>query len=248
MPSAFAAFRESGRARAEEARAGGEAGHLVLFLGLPVRVGLDVGVVRVEDDHLGRAPRGPSRFDRRGRAVGDLEEGEEAARYAASREGFLRGADLGEIGTRARAVFEKPGFAGDEVHDAALVDQVVLDVEDEAGVGLGPLVGRGGAGHLARGWVDVEMPLGRSLDAVDRMEAGIEPLGAVGRRHLMGEHVEQLVVKGRRVFLRVEVAGMLAPLDPGVGESMEDLARIHLPTFARGGVDALFLRDEGGPG
>ena len=124
------AARARVRRRSPAART--KAGDLVLLLDLPVDVVLDVGVVGVEDDHLGGAARRAAGLDRAGRAVADLEEGEEARGDAAAGEGLVEAADLREVGARARAVLEEARLAGDEVHDAALVHEVVLDVEDEA--------------------------------------------------------------------------------------------------------------------
>src|SRR4029079_3667129 len=47
-----------------------------------------------------------------------------------------------EVGAGAGAVFEQAGFTHPQVHDAALVDEVVTDALDEAGVRLRMLVSR----------------------------------------------------------------------------------------------------------
>jgi len=50
----------------------------------------------------------------------------------------------------------------------------------------------------------------------------------------VGEHVEELLVEGVGVLLGVEVAGLLAPEGPGVGQAVEDLAGVGLgPGFLR---------------
>src|SRR4030095_676177 len=45
-------------------------------------------------------------------------------------------AELEELGAGAGAIFEEASFAGPEVHDAAVVDEVIIDGLDEAGMGL----------------------------------------------------------------------------------------------------------------
>ena len=204
-------------------RAGDQGGDLLLLDHLPVDVVLDVRVVDVDADHLGRAPRGAARLDGAGRAVADLEERHQPGGLAAAREQLVLAAQLGEVGAGARAVLEQPGLAHPQVHDAAVVDQVVLDRLDEAGVRLRPLVGRGGATELAGLEIDVVMALARPVDAVGPVQAGVEPLRRVGRRHLARQHEAQLVVKRARVLLGVEVAALPAPVGPGPGQAVEDL-------------------------
>ena len=95
-------------------------------LHLPVDVGLDVGVVDVDDDHLGGAARRAARLDRAGRAVADLEEGHQAGRAPAAGELLALAAQRREVRAGAGAVLEQARLADPQVHDAALVDEVVL--------------------------------------------------------------------------------------------------------------------------
>ncbi len=67
------------------------------------------------------------------------------------------------------------------------------------------------------------MSLARTVDAVRPMQAGVEPLRRVRRRHLHGEHVDELVAEGVRVTLRIEIAALPSPVGPGAGESLEHL-------------------------
>ena len=100
---------------------------------------------------------------------------------------------------------------------------------DEAGVRLRMLVGAGSRrATLAGAVVDVVVALARAVDAVGPVQAGVEPLRRVGRRLLGGEHEAQLVEEGAGVLLRVEIAALPAPIGPGAGEPVEDLARIVL--------------------
>ena len=130
--------------------AGDQRRHLLLFHHLPVDIGLDVGVIDVDDHHLGGAPRGAARLDGAGGAVADLEEAHQAGRLAAAREPLAFAAQRGEIGAGAGAVFEQARFAHPQIHDAAFVHQVVGDALDEAGVRLRMLVGGGGLRRACR--------------------------------------------------------------------------------------------------
>ncbi len=106
--------------------------HLLLFHRLPVDELLDVGMVDVEADHLGGAPRGAAALDGAGRPVADLQKRHQPGGSPASRQGFPLAAQVGEIGAGARAVLEEASLAGPQIHDAALVDEVVGDRLDEA--------------------------------------------------------------------------------------------------------------------
>ncbi len=207
--------------------AGDEGCHLLLFLDLPVDVFLDIGVIDVDDHHLGGSTGGAARLDGARSAVADLEEAHETGRLAAARELFARAAQGREIGAGARAVLEQTCFADPEVHDAVLVDEVVVDRLDEAGVGLGMLVGRFGLDEFVGERVDIEMALAGAVDAIGPVQAGVEPLRGIGGNALGGEHVAQLVIEGAGVVFGREIAALPAPVCPGAGEAIKNLARIH---------------------
>src|SRR4029077_11265106 len=86
-----------------------------------------------------------------------------------------RGA-LEKLRAGAGAVFEEARFPHPQVHDAALVDEVVGDRLDEAGMRLRMLVGRGRLHELAGFEIDVVVALARAVDAIGPMQAGVEPL------------------------------------------------------------------------
>ena len=205
--------------------AGGERGDLLLLLYLPVDVGFDVGVVDVDHHHFRRAPGGAARLDRARRAVADLEEGHQARGAAAAGKLLVLAAKGREVRAGAGAVLEEARLAHPQVHDAALVDKVVADRLDEAGVRLGMLVGRLGLDELAGLEVDVIVALARPVDAIGPVEAGIEPLRGVGRGDLARQHEAHLVVIGAGVLVAVEHAGLPAPIGPGAGEPIEHLLR-----------------------
>src|SRR5690606_15112065 len=131
-------------------------------------------------------------------------------------------------GAGARTVLEQARLAHPQVHDTTLVDEVVGNRLDEAGVRLRMLVGRARLGQLAGERVDVIVALAGTVDAVGPVQAGVEPLRRVRRDALGREHVRELVTEGEGVFFGVEVTALPAPVGPGAGETVEDLTRIGL--------------------
>ncbi len=209
----------------DDLRAGHQRGDLLLLDHLPVDIGLDVRMVGVDHHHLGGAARRAARLDGAGGAVADLQEAHQAGGAAAAGEFLTLAAQVGEVRAGARAVLEQARLAHPQVHDAALVDEVVGDRLDEAGMRLGMLVGRLRLGQLAGLEIDVVVALAGAVDAIGPVQAGVEPLRRVRRHHLAGEHEAQLVEEGLGIGLLVEVAALPAPVGPGAGEAVEDLLR-----------------------
>ena len=212
--------------------AGDERRNLLLLLHLPVDIGLDIGMIGVDHDHLGGAARGAARLDRAGGAVADLEEAHQAGRAAAAGELFAFAAQPREVRAGARAIFEQARLAHPQVHDAALVDEVVTDALDEAGMRLRMLVGRFRFGQLAGEGIDIIVALAGTIDAVGPMQPGVEPLRRVRRDHLLGEHEAQLVIEGARVFFADEILALPAPIGPAAGEAIEHLLGRELADIA----------------
>ena len=107
-----------------------------------------------------------------------------------------------------------------------------------------------GDGQLAGLVVDIEVALAGAVDAVGPMQTRVEPLRAVGCRHLHGQHVAVLVVERLRVLLRREVAALETPVRPRAGEAIEHLAGIGLAAVALflGQFGEGFLVRHGAPG
>ena len=204
-------------------RAGDEVGHLLLLDHLPVDELLDVGMVGIDDHHLGGAAGGAARLDGARGAVADLEEAHQAGGLAAACKRFVFAAQAREVRAGARAVFEQARFPHPQVHDPAFVDEIVGDRLDEAGVRLRMLVGGLRLGELSGLEVDVEMSLARPVDAVGPEQTGVEPLRRVRRRHLHRQHVDELIEEGAGVVFRIEIAALPSPIGPGAGEPFEHL-------------------------
>ena len=162
-----------------ELRAGDECCDLLLLDDLPVDKRLDVGVVDVDDHHLGRTSRRAAGFDRAGRAVADAQKAHQPGRPPTARQALTIAAQFREVRARARAVFEDPRLAHPQIHDPALVDEVVGDRLDKAGMRLRVLIGAGRRRQLAAAVVDVVMALRRAVDAIGPVEPGVEPLRRV---------------------------------------------------------------------
>jgi len=52
------------------------------------------------------------------------------------------------------------------------------------------------------------------VDPVRPVQTGVKPLRAVGRAHLVHQHVADLIVKRLRVLRSVEISMLLTPMPP----------------------------------
>ena len=149
----------------------------LLFLDLlPVDELLDVGMVDIENDHLGCATGSATRLDRAGGAVPDLEEGHDPGGLATTREQFVLPSDGGEVGSGAGAELEDASLPHPQVHDSTRVDQVIADAEYVAGMRSGSAVGVRGGYELLGLVIDVPQSLGWAGEPVGPVESGVEPL------------------------------------------------------------------------
>ena len=217
---------------AGQLRAGDQCGDFLFFLDLPVDELLDVGMVDVDYDHLGGAPRRAAGLNGAGGAIADLQEAHQPRRLTAARKAFVFGPQGREIGAGAGPVLEQPCLADPQVHDAALVDQVVGNALDEARMGLRALVGRARLDQVAGLVINVGMALGRAVDAVGPVKTGVEPLRRVGSADLGGQHISRFVVIGAGVLLGIEIAAFPAPIGPGAGHAVEYLPRAGFAAHA----------------
>ena len=89
-------------------RAGHYGGNFLLLDDLPVDEVLDVGMIGVNDHHLGRAPGGATRLDGAGCSVADLQKAHQARRLAAAGQMLARSAEHAEICPGTGSVLEEP--------------------------------------------------------------------------------------------------------------------------------------------
>ena len=113
----------------------------------------------------------------------------------------------------------------------------IVDALDEAGVRLRVLVGVGRLVCLAGAVIDEIVALGRAVDPIGPVKAGVEPLRRVGRGDLAREHCAALVEEGERVGLRIEIAALPAPVGPGAGQAVEHVLGRALAAGARGLIE-----------
>ena len=157
-------------------------------------------MVDVNDDHLGCAAGRSTGLDGPGGAVPDLEEAHQPGGLSTPGERFAFTPDAREVRSCACAHLEQTSLTDPEIHDAAGIHQVVVDAHDETCVGCRSAVRIGGLDVLAGLRVDVPEALCDTFDAVAVVEACIEPLRRIRCRHLMEEHVGDLVFERLGVF------------------------------------------------
>ena len=184
-------------------------------------------MIDVDDDHLGGTTRCAARFDRAGCPIADLEETHQAGRASTTGQPLIAATQHREVGASAGTVLEQAGFTHPQVHDAVLVDEIVLDRLDEARMRLWMFVGRCRRCQNTGLMVDIVMSLAGAIDAVRPVQAGVEPLRAVRCTVLHGEHVAVLVEKRAGIFLGSEIAALPTPIRPRTGETIEHLARVN---------------------
>src|SRR6478736_6896952 len=85
------------------------------------------------------------------------------------------------------------------------------------------LIGAGRLGQPAGLVIDVIMALAGTIDAIGPVQAGIEPLRAVGGTFLRRQHVGKFVAKGACIGFGIEIAAFPAPIGPGTRQTVEHL-------------------------
>ena len=146
---------------------------LVLLARLGLDELLDVGVVDVEHDHLGRAPGRAAGLDGAGGRVGAAHERDRAGRGAAGGQQLLGRPDPGEVEAGAGAALEDQALLAVPVEDRV---HRVVDGEDEAGRDL-----------LRARRADVEPDRGVEREHLVQQRPGqlvLEDLGVVGGREV----------------------------------------------------------------
>ena len=225
-------LHDGGQMLLDDLGTGDERSNLLLFLDLPVDIFLDIRMIDVDDDHLGGAAGRAARLDRTCGAVADLQEAHQTGGFATTGKFFTFAAQIAEVRARAGAILEQARFTDPQIHDAAFIDEIVANGLNEAGMRLRMFIGRLGLGQFAGLPVDIEMALAGTVDAIGPMQTGVEPLRAVWSHTLGREHIGKLVAEGEGIFLRGEIATLPAPIGPGAGETVENLAGVHFGAVA----------------
>ena len=212
---------------------------LGFFLGFALDEVDDVGMVDVEDDHLGGAAGFAAGLDDAGEGVEAAHEAQRAAGGAAAGEQFGRAADGREIGAGAASPLEEHAFGLGEGEDGV---ERIFDGVDEAGGALRVAIAGGGEDDFARFGIPVPvLRIGVGLEAI---AADVEPDGRVEGDLLLDKEVGEVVAKGVGIFLGGEVAALLAPVGDGLGHAADEgadaalaLGRADLAVEIFGGDD-----------
>ena len=197
---------------------------LQTFLSLGRNEVLDVGVIRIEDDHLGRAAGFTARLDGTGEGVVALHKAERAGCRAASGETLCGAAKHGQVCAGARSPLEKHPLGLREVEDRG---HRILNGVDETRAALGVRV----AGVAELNFLGFRVPVPVAA-VVGRLQLGtpdVKPHGRVEGYHLAHQEVLEVLLKcGGAVFVR-EIASRLASFGDGVDDTGDKLLRAVLP-------------------
>ena len=183
----------------------------------------DIGMVDIEDDHLGGAASLAARLDDAGEGVKALHEAERTAGGAAAAEAFSGRTQGREIGAGARSPLEEHTFGLGQGQDG--IERVFYRV-DEAGRALRRLVA--GDAELDAGAGRVPVPVlgvGIGLDAV---ASYVEPHRRIEGGVLAQKDVRQLVVKSCAVVGRLEIALRQTPVANSFGHASHQGAHAAL--------------------
>ncbi len=174
----------------------------------------------LEGLHLGSPPRLTPRLHHGGDRIIDPHEADGTRRLAAAGELLLAGAEGRQVGAGPGAELEEHGLALGEPHDPF---HIVADALDEAGRGLGELVGTLRPGNRA-GLLVPPIIVGRAADPVDVEQANIEPDRRVERPVLIQAEGRQLVIEPFGVLGGGKVAVFLAPVGDRSRDAVDQLA------------------------
>ena len=176
----------------------------------------DVGVVDVEDDHLGGAPRLAARLDRAGRRVGAAHEAHRARRGAAALQVLLRRADAREVDARnPEPPLKIVPSSRYQLRMASIVSSTARMKHADACCGT---------------------PFTPMLNHT----------GLLNGRPLVHEQVLELVAEGLGLVVVDEVAVAGAPVGDRVGDPVDHLAQRPLPLGRAEGAPEVLLGDDVG--
>ncbi len=179
----------------------------------------DVGMVDVEDDHLGGAAGFAAGLDDAGEGIESFHEAERAAGGASARESFGGSAQRREIRARAAAPLEEHAFGLGQREDRV---EGIFHRVDEAGGALG--LGVSGDAEFDLLGLRVPVPAAAVRVGLDAVASHVEPDGGVEGGVLADEDVDEFVVEGGAVFMGAEVALGHTPVTDSFGDAGDELA------------------------
>src|ERR1051326_7078684 len=155
----------------------------------------DVGMVDVEDDHLGSAARLAAGLDDAGEGVESFHEAQRAAGGASAGESLGRSAQWGKISAGAAAPLEEHAFGLGEGEDG--VERIFHRV-DEAGGALA--LGVSGDAELDLLRLRIPVPAASVGVGLYAVASYIEPDGRVEGGVLADEDVDEVILESRSGF------------------------------------------------
>ncbi len=216
---------------------------LGFFLGLAVDELNDVGVVDVEDDHLGGATCLATGLDDAGEGVETAHERKRTAGSAAAGELLVGGAQRRQVGAGAASPLEEHAFGLGEGQDG--VERIVHRV-DEAGGALRARVSDGP--ELGLALQEIPVPVAAIGVGLNAIAADVEPHGRVEGHLLLDEQVHEFVVENGGVFVGAEVSTLEAPAGDGFGNAADQGADAGLALLGADGAVQIFAGDDVGGG
>ena len=182
-------------------------------------------MIQVADYHLGGPASCSSRLDCSGCPIANSQETHQSAGLSAACQWFILGTQVRKIRACPGSELEQSCLADPQIHDSAVVDQIVLDRLDEASVRLRSFVGAFGSRQTVRLRLNEKMALSRPFDSISPMQARIEPLRRIRSGHLRREHVARFIEKGARILFSRKKLFFPAPVGPCSGQSFKHLLR-----------------------
>src|SRR5438270_799331 len=179
----------------------------------------DVGMVDVEDDHLGGSASLAAGLDDAGEGVEPFHKAERTTGGAAAGKSFCRAAQGRQVRAGAAAPLEQHAFGLGESEDG--VERVLYRV-DEASGALG--FGVSGDAEFDLLGLRVPVPAAAVRVGLDAIAAHVEPYGRVERGVLAHEDMDEFVVEGGTIFGGAEIALCHSPVADGFGDAGDQLA------------------------
>src|SRR5205085_2213509 len=107
-----------------------------LFLLFPVDEAHYFRMVQIETHHFGGAPGGATTFYCPGCTVSYFEEAHESAGCTTTAQLFTITTDIGEVGAYSGTIFEDACLTNPQVHNSAIIYQIIFNTQNETRMGL----------------------------------------------------------------------------------------------------------------
>src|SRR6185437_15729743 len=130
---------------------------------------------------------------------------------------------MGKIRSDTRTILKDPRLPYPKIHQATLIDEVVLNAQYKTGMRLRPFICRGRQFQLTVRLIYIVMSLRLTRNAIALMKPRIEPLRRIGHTGLVEDAVNQLLIKYLGILRTIEIAIPLAPYAPAICHAMRHL-------------------------